>query len=199
MLTQEQEQILSLLGTLVPENIALAEQLAIGLQIDIPTLLKNNFFPIIGINTVQDFPKNGVLDLAFKQVGNISAIRWLTGLKEVNLRDTAVSNIEPISSLVMLEELNLQNTQIRNIKAVGACTRLKYLNLYLSKVKDLSPLSSCSLLEDLNLGYNDGMDLSILVNGKFPQMQSLSLWSTGLGKTEIWDIQKNLPKAKIHY
>ena len=199
MLTQEQEQILSLLGTSVPENIALAEQLAIGLQIDISNLLKNNFFSIIGINTVQDFPKNGVLDLSFKRVGNISAIRWLTGLKKLNLRGTPVSNLDPISSLAMLENLDLRETQIRNIKAVGACAYLKKLNLYLSKVKDLSPLSSCNLLEDLNLAFNDGMDLSILVNGKFPKMQSVSLWNTGLGRTKLWDIQRNLPNTQIHY
>lgn len=92
MLTQVEEHLLSLLGTLDPENINLAVQLATGLQIDIPKLLEDAGFTRIGyysINRFLELAPTKALDihpaLATLHEESVSALCRLKGLQVLTI------------------------------------------------------------------------------------------------------------------
>ena len=111
-----------------------------------------------------------------ENLGDISPIRGLTNLEELQLGNTGVSDITPLANLTNLEHLDLKNNQIQDISALANLTELTFLNLWnkrddfvpLSRgnnqIRDIGPLANMTELTNLLLDGNQISDLTPLAN-----------------------------------
>ena len=111
-----------------------------------------------------------------ENLGDISPIRGLTNLEELQLGNTGISDITPLANLTNLEHLDLKNNQIQDISALANLTKLTYLNLWnkrddfvpLSRgnnqIRDIRPLANMTELIYLYLDGNQISDLTPLAN-----------------------------------
>ena len=175
MLTQEQAQILTLLGTLEHENIDLAEQLAIGLEINILNLLKDAGFNNLKIFKTQDLPTTKIYRLYesvyCSQNLDITAIKWLTALQSVNFSGAHIYDITPLQGLTNLRFLDLGFTRISDIKPIENLCQLQGLSLKDTiNLCDLSPLYKLTGLKEVHFGVKKLTKKDRLtVQAKLPQ------------------------------
>ena len=111
-----------------------------------------------------------------ENLGDISPIRGLTNLEELQLGNTGVSDITPLANLTNLEHLDLKNNQIQDISALANLTKLTYLNLWNNaprdqpelkgnnQVRDIGPLANMTAMIYLYLDGNQISDLTPLAN-----------------------------------
>lgn len=95
---------------------------------------------------------------------DISSLKGLILLEELDLSDNMITNLEGIGALPALKKLVLKGNRISNISALSGCMSLTYVDLSYNYglnsdnseqgVVDLSPLYSISTIETLIAGYN---------------------------------------------
>ncbi len=111
-----------------------------------------------------------------ENLGDISPIRGLTNLEELQLGNTGISDITPLANLTNLEHLDLKNNEIHDISALANLTKLTFLNLWNNaprdqpelkgnnQVRDIGPLANLTALTHLYLDGNQISDLTPLAN-----------------------------------
>jgi hypothetical protein len=126
-----------------------------------------------------------VVELRDKSLVDISALKNLTKLKELNLTGNSVSDLSPLSGINSLEKLYLArnsisnisslsgltnlknlvlsgNSQLSNISALSGLTKLEQLAINDTSISNISALSGLTNLNDLNLVGNKISDISAL-------------------------------------
>lgn len=131
MLNPEQLQILQLLCTCQAENVALAEQIAIGLNINIVELIKIADFGQLDILKPEDFVEH-------------------TGLLEGNFEDLHLENFK-VFKYLQPEHLSFQHCLIDTLEGLDLLTQLTSLRIYRRELKDISNLQYLTRLESLIL------------------------------------------------
>ena len=87
----------------------------------------------------------------------------LEPLTELDLAERDISDISPLAGLINLEDLNLNDNNISDISPLAGLTNLERLYLGANKISDISALAGLSNLEWLDLDYNNISDISALV------------------------------------
>ena len=147
--------IITLLCSCQPENIALAEVIAEGVGIDIPKLLEAEGFAELGLKNIYFFtPK--LLEGYFNQmdISSLQAIKYFPNLTTLNCQ---LSYKKKLTSLAGIEYLtNLQNlscdwNQINNIDALQRLTKLQILDCSYNEINNLNALkNSTNLITNMN-------------------------------------------------
>jgi Leucine-rich repeat (LRR) protein len=75
------------------------------------------------------------------KVKNLSLIYMMPNLKHLALVNQPVSDVSGLKDLVLLLDLNLASTEVNDVSGLTNLPSLQTLNLEHTKVKDLTPLS----------------------------------------------------------
>jgi len=128
--------ILELLVTEVPENVALAEALALSVGRTIKTVIRDFGLNEFDIYDVKDFP-NTEFDFKYRK----------RKYKEVGY-------LKPLTIFKDLIILRLSCTGIRDISLIGAFPKLRVLDLSVNEITDICPIAQLKNLEHLRLCRN---------------------------------------------
>jgi hypothetical protein len=121
------------------------------------------------------------LEAEVKNVSDLAALEYCTGLTKLRLYDNQIDDISPVANLTSLKELDLSGNQISDISPVANLTSLTYLCLSGNRIDDISPLASLTSLTYLYLSGNQISDISPLA--RLTRVTDLSL-----GGNQIDDI-----------
>jgi len=112
------------------------------------------------------------INLANVPLTEISWVRNLTGLKNLNLVRTKVSDLRPLSLLVNLEDLSLQGLrEVQDLRPIANLVKITTLNLMETGVRSLKPLARMSRLERLDISYTEVSRIAVLAG--CPRLQNL--------------------------
>ena len=107
------------------------------------------------------------INIAGKEISDITGLEFATHLKELDLRDNPVTDLHPLANLTTLERLYLSDlfpsTPTLDLHPLANLINLQELFLEHSKVLDISPLARLKKLQILDLSHNDISDLRPLV------------------------------------
>jgi len=95
-------------------------------------------------------------------VTDLSPLRGLNQLRELDLGGNAIVDLESLSGLGNLEILLLYRNRIADLSPLSGLDGLRELDLYSNRISDLSALSGLSNLTRLELGANRITDVSPL-------------------------------------
>jgi hypothetical protein len=121
------------------------------------------------------------LDAKQRNVSDLTALEYCTGLNKLYLYDNQIDDISPLANLSSLRELYLSGNQISDISPLANLSSLRELYLSGNQIDDISPLANLSSLRELYLSGNQIDDISPLAN-----LSSLS--NLSLGDNQISDI-----------
>ena len=121
----------------------------------------------------------------------------LDQLTYLSLSINKLTDVKGLENLTQLEELVLDRNQLTDVKGLEKLTKLKSLVLWNNKLTNVKGLNKLTKLVSLDLSKNQLTD----VNGleKLTQLTGLGLKDNpDLTKAQIAELQKALPKCKIH-
>lgn len=106
------------------------------------------------------------LTLRGGSISDLSPLRGLKKLEEINLYNNLIRSVEPLQDLPALESLDLTLNLIHDLRPLSRLPRLRYLHLSGNRIFNLNPLGQMPQLEKLSLGANPFSDISPLSNLK---------------------------------
>jgi hypothetical protein len=131
------------------------------------------------------------LNLAFADVGDVSALKSCPALHTLDLVDTKVTDVSPLASCQYLSTLDLAHTQVIDVSALASCQALHTLNLMYTKVIDVSALASCPALHSLDLTSTQVIDVSALASCQ-------ALHTLNLNSTQVSDVSALASCQALH-
>jgi hypothetical protein len=135
----------------------------------------------------------------------VSFLKSLKDLRLLDLSDSKVTNKSATSfdDFKKLEHINLKNTQItdESLKTFGKMKGMDYLNLEGTKVTDAGTKELIALqdLRLLNLKSTSISDTSVESLSQLKNLRYLNLSGTNMSDKALRDLQKSLPKTRIHH
>ena len=122
----------------------------------------------------------------------------LEKVTELHLSNNLLAEVpKELEKLTQLRALHLGNNQLRDVKGLEKFTQLTSLSLDDNQLRDVKGLEKLTQLTELNLFLNKLTDVKGLE--KLTQLKGLILTDNpDLTKAQIDELQKALPKCKIH-
>ncbi len=105
-----------------------------------------------GVQLPRDF--RGVQRLDNNPITDITPLRRLTNLRDLNLHTNAITDVSALSGLTSLTELRINGNQIKDISALSGLTSLTRLELTGNQITDISVLKGLTALTGLDLRFN---------------------------------------------
>ena len=102
------------------------------------------------------------LDVSTTQVSDLSPLKDLVHLRVLDLACTQVHDLSPLKELFHLEQLNIEGTQVTDLSPLKDLHHLQSLLVGSTQVSDLSPLKDLHHLNALDLSFTQVCDLSPL-------------------------------------
>ena len=107
------------------------------------------------------------LSLCANQIADISPLENLTNLKKLDLGGNGkISDITALKNLTQLVLIFLRDNSLQDISILANLTQLTVLQLDKNQIRDISPLANLTLLEELWLNRNAIMDITPLTKLK---------------------------------
>ena len=148
-----------------------------------------------GIISKEEYLLIDKIDMAGKEVQDLTSIARMSALQNLNLNDNHLTDLSPLKSLTRVEILRLRHNSLQHLDSITHMTRLRELDagynvlthtdalLKLSQITrltlndnriiDIAPLSKLRRLEWLDLNRNQLTDISLL--GELRNLQLLRL------------------------
>ena len=89
------------------------------------------------------------------RLSDISLLKKLTSLEELELRDNHIEDLTPLSRLTSLKVLDLRENKFKEVEAIKDLKELEELNLRDNDIQSIQPLSDLIKLRYLNIHSND--------------------------------------------
>jgi Leucine-rich repeat (LRR) protein len=197
MLNPEQSKILTLLCTCQADNIALAETLAKGLNINIIALLEQEGFFELGIMDTSCFSGNllhGHFDRCV--ISSLRAITYFPNLRRLNVSGNQLLSLAGLENCIRIKSLSCSNNQLSSLLELKNLTELEYLYCSDNQLISLSGLENCTQLKSLTCGNNQLTDLSPVY--RLPDLTDLYISDNpNLTATEIARFCQHQPNCEI--
>ena len=110
-----------------------------------------------------DLKRLALLEVDAKNVSDLTALEYCTGLTRLCLCDNQIDDILPVANLTGLTYLDLSGNQIGDMSPVANLTGLTYLDLSGNQIDDMSPVANLTSLTYLDLSGNQISDVSALI------------------------------------
>ena len=223
MLTSEQSNILALLCSCQPDNIALAEELAKGLNINIleilkqegffelgiekpssfhPRLLEGNFIgilyspPLKSLKAIQHFPQLTHLDCSYNTTAKLKGIEFLPKLTYFRCAHNNLKHLEALKNCTQLQILDCYYNKLTNLTGLENCTELLSLTCSRNKLSNLKGLENCTQLQILDCHENKLTDLSALY--QLPKLRMLDIYKNpSLSNSQIARFRQHQPNCEL--
>ena len=144
---------------------------------------------ISNISFIRNLVKLNQLDISNLGVSDISPLEDLKSLKNLECENNAVSDISSLKNSLNLSFLRLKNNKISDISIFLSLANVYNIDLSNNDITDISPLSSCNDMYYLNLNDNPVKNIEAIAN-----MRDIKLLE--LNRTNIVDLSplKNCTK-----
>jgi len=137
------------------------------------------------------------LFLSGNQLTNVKGLEKLTQLQDLWLADNKLTSVKSLEMLTQLKHLYLHHNKLSDVKGLEKLLQLKSLHLHNNQLTSVKGLENLTQLKDLFLEDNKLTDVKGLE--KLNQLTKLDLRNNpDLTKAQIAELQKALPKCKIH-
>jgi len=147
--------------------------------------------------TKADYEKVTRLVLTGEGLTSLKGLENLTQLKELHLSSNELTSVKGLEKLTQLEGLYLNANHLTDAKGLEKLTQLKTLYLIGNQLTSVKELEKLTQLTWLNLNGNKLTDVKGLEN--LDQLKDLDLYNNpDLTKAQVDQLQKALPKCKIH-
>ena len=103
-------------------------------------------------------------ELMIYELKDISSLKELTHLQQLNISNTQVNDLSPLKELTHLQQLHLDLTQVSDLSPLQHLTHLQQLYISSTQVSDISPLQNLTHLQQVNISSTQVSDLSPLQN-----------------------------------
>lgn len=110
-----------------------------------------NISEIKGLNSLNNLQE---IYLSGNQIDEIKSLENLSSLKALDVSENQITEIKGLETLINLKELNLESNQITEIKGLNMLNKLESLNLAWNKITDVQGLQSLENLKTINLTNN---------------------------------------------
>jgi len=150
--------------------------------------LKDN--EISDITLLKELKNLTNLDLSNNKISDITPLKELKNLTELYLFDNKSIDITPLKELKNLTTLHLQSNQIRNITPLKELKNLTTLRLQSNQIRDITPLKELKNLTNLDLSNNKISDITPLKELK--NLTELYLWHNQISDISPLKELKNL-------
>ncbi|EKP7339205.1 InlB B-repeat-containing protein [Listeria monocytogenes] len=171
-------------------------------ELDTITRINGQRQGIVDISGVETLTSAGWLTFNYNEISDLSPVKDLKKLYNLQLGDCGISDISSLSNLKTLTHLYLSDNNISDISPLVNLTGLVRLTLQNNEISDISSLSKLVRIDLLNLSNNQISDVSPLskLNGLLTASianQSLTLpsvkWNSPMNVTNsLKDVQGNL-------
>ena len=111
-----------------------------------------------------DLKRLALLEVDAKNVSDLTALEYCTGLTRLCLCDNQIGDISPVANLTGLAYLALSGNQIDDMSPVANLTGLTYLDLSGNRISDVSALIGLARLRELHLSHNQISDILALAS-----------------------------------
>ncbi len=158
--------------------------------------LKNLRFLCVALQDIQDLsPLRELteleqLDLKHNPIEDVKPISALPALRMLCLYDTQVADLSSLSSCPTLDNLNIGNTRIRSPSALSGLNNLRYLYMRGAPLQTLSGIEQFAHLEQV--GFDDVADGDLI-----PLLSLSQLKEAHLGEALRQSVQDDLPQAEF--
>ena len=116
--------------------------------------------PIKNISALACMKKLRFLYIEHGEITDISCVRGMKNLKDLNLRYNKIEDLSPLEDLTQLQFLYLSGNNISDVSPLAKLKNLKQLCIEDCNVSDISSLSNLHNLEKLYLSGNNISDIS---------------------------------------
>ena len=131
------------------------------------------------------------MGLSNAQISDISVLKDLTSLTQLNLGGNQISDISALKDFTRLQSLFLSNNQISDISALKDFTRLQSLDLSNNQIGDISALKDLKILmTSLSLNNNQISDISVLKD--FAKLHVLNLSDNQISDISVLNDKTNI-------
>ena len=131
---------------------------------------------VIDLTPLKSLKKLKNIQMSMVPVKDIKPLSGLVQLKELHINNIELTDIQPVRGLTNLESLILYGTKIKNIDVIKGLTKLKNLSLNGMGISDIKAVENLTNLRSLAFGYTEVSDLEPL--RKLKKLESLSIMST---------------------
>ncbi|MBZ5726049.1 MAG: leucine-rich repeat domain-containing protein [Acidobacteriia bacterium] len=138
------------------------ESMPILRRLPAPWSLIVHGWKVTDVSALRELRNLTQLNLSETNVTDISALRGLTHLTQLNLSETKMTGVSDLEELNSLTLLNLNNTEVKYISALRRLKNLTRLDLSFTNVKDVSALQELKNLTRLDLSFTKVTDVSAL-------------------------------------
>lgn len=123
-------------------------------------------FPIVDLTPFASLQNAQLttLILTNQNVSDLSALKALPSLENLNLRSNAITTTEGFSELTGLRSLNLADNQLQSVRGLGVLESLNTLELAGNSLKSLVGIERLVHLETLTANSNSITEISALVS-----------------------------------
>jgi Leucine-rich repeat (LRR) protein len=112
---------------------------------------------IVALDPVSKFTHLSKLDVSGSGISDLSPVKNLLDLQELNCSNTEVTKLDALSSLKRLVKLDCSNTQISSLAPVANCDNLEIINADKTQISNLTGLSKLTRLKKI---YADNTQLT---------------------------------------
>jgi Leucine-rich repeat (LRR) protein len=151
MLSSEETHILKLLCTCQPENVALAEALAKGLNINLLGLLEQEGFNELGIYIPSYFGEmyfSGNFSGGRAKITNLRALKYFPHLTALKCSGhNSLCSLEGIEVLTQLKVLNCERNKLTNLDELADLKNIKKIFCDYNPLNNLEVIKQLPLLE----------------------------------------------------
>ncbi|MGY6561666.1 MAG: leucine-rich repeat domain-containing protein [Luteibaculaceae bacterium] len=136
------------------------------------------------------------LDLSSnKEIAELTAIKQLYKLKELNLRNTDIKDISPLANLALLEKVDFSKTQIDSLESLKSLSSIKWLSVDSTRISSISILVNFSNLEYFSANYTPINDFKYLKN--IPNLRFVGAEQTSAEDSNLIGLALARPNADI--
>lgn len=102
--------------------------------------LRASINKVADLRPLEKMTKMDRLDLGRTAVRDITPLRTLVNLTELQLDDTMVDDIAPLDKLTKLERVSLKNTPVKSLEPLRGHKKLRFLYIGGTTITDISPV-----------------------------------------------------------
>jgi Leucine-rich repeat (LRR) protein len=106
------------------------------------------------ISILKDLPNLTQLNLSQNEINDINVLKVLPNLTQLDLSYNQISDISVLKALSHLTQLNLRDNQLSNTRGLKNLLNLTYLNLTFNQLSNIIELKNLANLSELYLGGN---------------------------------------------
>jgi hypothetical protein len=125
---------------------------------------KHSLKPLEHLTNLEIIHGTGNYNRNGDDISDLSPLRNLINLKELNLEGCYINDLKPLKKLKKITELKLSHNPLKSLDGIQDLERIKILWINNCNLTSLNPINKYRKLEDFRFGNNNIFDISFIAN-----------------------------------